>query len=328
MNISGGIFLKDKKHNHVVKFFSLMLFTVISSMPLSLCFSEENLCISARQQFDFAAHLFSIGDYGSAVAEYRRFIRFFPKHPKIHQARYNIGMACFENKEFQKAADFFSEMIERAGAKHLTLSHLTTQAYFMISQCHLRMNNPQEAVTVLHNLVAMTKNRNVQDEARYRIGWIYMEAAMWEKAGIFFNKISEENREPYRMEQLSEQLSRTADIPQKNPGVAGALSVIPGAGFLYCGRYRDGITAFLFNSALMFGAYTAFDKDNPALGSVIALVEAGFYAGNFYGAVSSAHKYNRKQNRDFIRQMEKNSRVNLSLFPADDGLALSLEYSF
>jgi len=320
--------LKDKKCNYLVGFFSLILFTVISSMPFSLCFSEENRCISAKQQFDFAEHLFSIREYGSAVTEYRRFIRFFPKHPKAHQARYNIGMAYFENKEFQKAADSFSEMISKSGVKHLTLSHLTTHAYFMISQCHMQMNNPQEAVTVLHNLAAMTKNRNVQDEARYRIGWIYAEAAMWEKAGIFFDKISEENRERYHMKQLSEELSRTADIPRKNPRAAGALSVIPGAGFLYCGRYRDGITAFLFNGALIWGAYTAFDKDNPALGSVIALVEAGFYAGNFYGAVSSAHKYNRNQNRHFIRQLQENSRVNLSLSPDREGIALSLEYSF
>lgn len=306
----------------------LIFFTAISVLPLSPCFSEDNLCITARQQFDFAEHLFSIGDYTGAVAEYRRFIQFFPEESRVSQARYNIGMAHFENKEFLKSAGSFSEMISETGEENLTLSHLSTQAYFMISECHMQMSNPQEAVTNLLNLIHLTQNREIWDEAHYRIGWIHMEMAMWEKANVFFDRISRENRERYHLERLSEELSRSADIPRKTPRVAGALSVIPGAGFLYSGRYRDGITAFLFNGALILGAYTAFDNDNPALGSVIALVEAGFYAGNIYGAVNSAHKYNREQNRNFIRQLKENTQVNLSLSPEHGGLALSLAYSF
>ncbi len=297
-------------------------------MLLSPCSAQDDLRINAQKQFEFAVHLFSIGDYTGAVTEYRRFIQFFPKHSKVHHARYNIGLAYFENKEFQKAADSFSEMISRSGVKHLTLSHLTTQAYFMISQCHMQMNNPQEAVTVLHNLSVLTKNRDVKDEASYLTGWIYLETARWKDAQISFDKITGENRERYRLKQLSEELSRAATIPQKSPVVAGALSVIPGAGFLYCGRYRDGITAFLFNGALIFGAYTAFDNDNPALGSVIALVEAGFYAGNFYGAVSSAHKYNRNSSRDFTEKLRKNTSLNISRPSDPEGIAFSLEYSF
>ncbi|MGE0087534.1 MAG: tol-pal system YbgF family protein [Desulfococcaceae bacterium] len=320
--------MKNKKYNCFIGFLPLVLLTAISFLLISTCYAKGNQRIGAGQQFDFAEHLFSIRDYAGAVTEYRRFIQFFPKDAKVPQARYNIGMAYFENKDFQKAADSFSEMISLPEAKYLTLSHLSTQAYFMLSQCHMQMNNPQEAVTVLHNLSVLTKNRDVQDEARYRIGWIYLETAGWNEAQISFDRISRENRERYRLEHLSAELSRIANIPRKNPRVAGALSVIPGAGFLYCGRYRDGITAFLFNGALIFGAYTAFDNDNPALGSVIALVEAGFYAGNIYGAVNSAHKYNRKHNRDFIRKLKENSRVNLSLSPDRDGLALSLEYSF
>ncbi|MEZ4525605.1 MAG: tetratricopeptide repeat protein [Desulfobacterales bacterium] len=320
--------MKNKRCKWFIVFLPLILFTAINVLPLSHCFSEEKLCISAQQQFDFAEYLFSIGDYTGAVAEYRRFVQFFPEHSNVPQARYNIGMAYFENKDFQKAADSFSEMISGAGEENLTLSHLITQAYFMISQCHMQMDNPQEAVTNLRNLIHLTQNREIWDEAHYRMGWIHLEMAMWEKADIFFDRISRENRERYRLEQLSAELSRTADIPRKNPRVAGALSVIPGAGFLYCGRYRDGLAAFLFNGALILGAYTAFDNDNPALGSVIALVEAGFYAGNIYGAVNSAHKYNREQNRNFIRQLRENTQVNLSLSPEHGGLALSLEYSF
>ena len=37
---------------------------------------------------------------------------------------------------------------------------------------------------------------------------------------------------------------------------------------------------------------------NTPLAAVISFVEFGFYAGNIYGAVSSAHKYNRDRIAD------------------------------
>ena len=67
---------------------------------------------------------------------------------------------------------------------------------------------------------------------------------------------------------------------------------------------------------MIWATVTSFKDDNPALGGVIAFVEAGFYAGNFYGGITSAHKYNKNKTQTFIRELQESARISLS---ADDG---------
>ncbi len=57
-------------------------------------------------------------------------------------------------------------------------------------------------------------------------------------------KIRPKNSKKYRLSEISQALSSTQKIPRKNPKIAGLLSLIPGGGFLYCGRYKDALTAF------------------------------------------------------------------------------------
>ncbi|TFG49307.1 MAG: hypothetical protein E4H40_03200 [Candidatus Brocadiia bacterium] len=73
---------------------------------------------------------------------------------------------------------------------------------------------------------------------------------------------------------------------------------------------------------------STFDNDMFALGSVISFVEIGFYSGNIYGSISSAHKYNHDQDRRFVNRLKKNLQINLSLRPENKGLELSLQNQF
>ena len=110
--------------------------------------------------------------------------------------------------------------------------------------------------------------------------------------------------------------------------MAGALAILPGTGYLYCNRPRDALISFLINGGLIFAAYEAFDNDMVALGGVISFVEIGFYSGNIYGSISSAHKYNQDQDRRFVDRLKENLRVNLSSRPENKGLELSFQYRF
>jgi hypothetical protein len=123
-------------------------------------------------------------------------------------------------------------------------------------------------------------------------------------------------------------LSRDPLYPTKSPRLAGFLSVLPGAGFAYCGRYRDALAAFLLNAGLILAACESFDNDNEALGAVIAFVGAGFYGGNIYGAVSSAHKYNRSSRQRFLEDLHSRTGVTLSLLPERRAIAVGLRYRF
>lgn len=323
-----------------------VFYTALIRSIFFLCFfspvfshAEDLLQINAQMQFHLAEHFFADGEYADAIREYKRFLFFFPNHSKAGEAQYRIGEAYFEKGEYPKAAAVFDRIIETAYTEDasslphtqrdlsgLQLSRQITQAYFMRSKTFMKMNNPPEAYHTLRNLILLSRNKEIWDEAFYRMGWIYTETAMWEKALLHFNKISEENREKYRVKKLSEELARSDAIPQKNPKLAGALALLPGAGFLYCERYRDALTAFLFNGALMLAAYKAFDDDNPALGGVISLVGSGFYLGNIYGSVSSAHKYNRDRNFDFMENIRENTRMDFSYMPGAAAFMISVRH--
>lgn len=315
--------------------FAYLFLTVFIIFSLFLPFSDSvagtdsqsditsSIMISPDKQFAFAEHYFSSQEYILAVAEYHRFIYFFPEDKRVETAMYRIGMSYYYEKRFTEAIDSFNAVIDRYGE-----TDLGVKSYLMISESHEKLNAFGLAIINLKNLITLTHDENVRDEAYYRLGWIYLETASWEKARQCFSKISDQNKEKYRLETLSSELDKEKLIKKKNPKLAGFLSVIPGAGYLYCERYQDALIAFLVNGGLMYAAYEAFDEGHDALGGIISFVEFGFYAGNIYGAVAGAHKYNRNTNGHFIEKLKNNTKVNLSADVKNKGVRLSLQFVF
>ena len=197
-----------------------------------------------------------------------------------------------------------------------------------MSEAYANLKAFNLALISLNNLVTITQDEDIRDEAYYRIGWIYIETASWDNARQYFEKISHKNRQKFRLERLADELGKETLIPQKDPNLAGFLSIIPGGGYLYCERYQDALIAFLLNGGLILAAYESFDEGNGALGGLLTFVGFGFYAGNIYGAVTSAHKFNRKETGRFIYQLKKNTRVNLSADLENKSVYLSLRFSF
>ncbi|OEU65624.1 MAG: hypothetical protein BBJ57_10310 [Desulfobacterales bacterium PC51MH44] len=312
------------KINFIITFFAV--FVLLSSFSQSS--AGPALTIDPDKQFDFAKHYFLSGEYFRAIDEYKRFIYFFPEDNKVKIAMYKIGMSYFNSKSFNDAINSFNTLIDKYSDTDFSMTDLCTKAYLMISKCHIHLNEYDFAAICLNNLITITDDIDVKDEAYYQIGWIYLEKASWEKARINFAKISPQNKNKYQLKSLSKELDRTKLIDRKSPQAAGLLSIIPGAGFLYCERYRDAMIAFLLNAGLMYAAYESFDDDNYALGGMITFVEVGFYAGNFYGAITSAHKYNRSKTGQFIDQLKQNTKINLTGSNNQKSIILSLQYSF
>ena len=305
--------------------FFLVAFTTIFALlfPFSQSFAGSVLKIDSDKQFGFAENYFSNKEYFRAIGEYKRFIYFFPEDARVEQAMYKIGMSYFKARHFKDAINSFKAIIDKYED-----TDLSTRAYFMMSKCYVKLNEAGSAITNLHNLITIRDDIHVRDEAYYRIGWIYIEMASWEKARLYFGKISEQNKNKYRLKRLSAEIEKETSIPKKNPGLAGFLSIIPGAGFIYCERYQDALIAFLLNGGMICAAYESFDDDNNALGAIISFVELGFYAGNIYGAVNAAHKHNRAKTGQFIEKLKKNTKVRLSTGRRNDGIALCFQYVF
>ena len=317
--------------NCFVYLFFIFFIIFFLLVPFSQCAAESmtdpdlksSIIINPDKQFNFAECYFSDKDYLPAVSEFKRFIYFFPEDRRVETAMYRIGMSYFLSRHFKEAVNSFRAVIDR-----YVDTELSIKSYFMISEAHVKQYAFGLALINLNNLIMITHDEEVKDEAYYRIGWIYIETASWEEARRYFSKISPKNKNKYRLERLAGELNKERSIPRKNPNLAGFLSIIPGAGYLYCERYQDALIAFLLNGGLIYAAVESFDDDNNALGGVIAFVEFGFYAGNIYGAVTSAHKYNRKQTGRFIETLKNNTKINLSADVKNKGVCLAFEFIF
>ncbi|MBN1932891.1 MAG: tetratricopeptide repeat protein [Desulfobacterales bacterium] len=319
----------------IIFFYDVKIFLFAAIIPIFILglfslpsYAGPVICIDADKQFNFAEYYFSQAQYFKAIAEYERFIYYFPEDRRAEQARYKIGMSYFKSKHFKEAINAFNSIIDASGDTGLSVSESYSNTYLMISECYMNLGESGIAITTLHNLIMFTPQQNVKDEAYYRIGWIYLQMASWEKARFFLSKISPENKNKYRLDKLSKELDTVQSIPFKNPKIAGGLSIIPGAGYLYCQRYQDALVAFLLNAGLIYAAYESFDTDHNALGGLITFVGFGFYAGNIYGSIAGAHKYNRRNTLNFIDQIKEKVRFNLSTHPGKNDVLFSFNYCF
>jgi tetratricopeptide (TPR) repeat protein len=319
--LSSKVLYRHGRVRHLIVSLSGITLLVILT---TLSYAQTTITIDADTQFQYAEQLYSQKKYIIAIAEYERFVYLFPGDERVSESRYRVGMAYYAERRYTEAIQSFSDMIQTEDAG----SAYYVRAFFMAAESQLRLGQRSSALTTLHNLMNFSDDMDVRDEARYRIGWIYIESADWEKAQSSFQKISRQNHAKYRLTALIRDLESAGDIQYKSPGMAGALAILPGGGYLYCNRPRDALFSLLLNGGLIYAAYEAFDNEMYALGGVIAFVEIGFYSGSIYGSISSAHKYNRDQDRKFVDHLKKNLKVNLSSRPENKGLELSLGYRF
>ena len=294
---------------------------LLSTLMVRDVHGQTTIVIKADDQFQFAQRYFEREEYYRAVGEYERFIYFFPQDPRVALARYKIGLSYLNGERFTEAVQAFDAVIEKHGDTDLAI-----KSYFNLSEAYIMLKQFGNALAALDSLIKQCSDLDAKDQAYYKQGWIYLEMDEWEKAQASFDKISPKNRDTYRLKQLSEDISKREFLKIKNPATAGWLAVIPGAGHLYCERYRDALIAFLLNGSMIYAAYEAFDHGNEGLGGLITFFEIGLYAGNIYSAVNSAHKYNHKQKNDFFQYLKDHSMLQASVMRLDKAQALTLSY--
>lgn len=294
----------------------ILVRTVLLTVSLILCLScppwvhagNDTLCQTADDLFHDGISLFDQNAFDLALVELSRFERFFPEDPRIHQTRYTIGLCYFESGNLALARQRFEALMDDESS-----GSWGVESYFMMARYHWQTGNPILAEICLNNLITLTRETPVKDRAYSAIAWLRLETAQWDYAKSLFNRISDHGKTPYHVETILAELDKTPQIPHKSPKLAGTLAIVPGAGYLYCGRYRDALVSFVLNGGLILAAYESFDREHYALGGVITFVGFGFYAGNIYGSASSAHKYNRAANRAFISRLKNRGLPSLTL---------------
>ena len=321
------------------KLFAGFFLVILFALPFNgIC--SDTVIVDAKKQYEFAQTLFEEKEFSAAAHEFIRFYYLFPGHEKVPQARYQTGVSFFQAGMFEDSARHLEKI-----AANFSDSGFSPDAMFKLSEVYLNLKNPARAATVLRNLVTLTNNSQVRDRACFMLGWLLLDKAEVfisssdykvypvKEAEKYFSMISLEGQNKYKVGETLTSLKKFREIKKKSPSIAGVLSIIPGTGFLYCDRYQDALVSFLLNSTLMLAAYKSFENDNNFLGAAISLVEAGFYGGNIYGSVASAHKYNKKKQKDFINNMqqkylENQEKTSFHTGFINSGLAFVFNYNF
>ncbi len=326
---------------HLLPLFLLLMGVILIPNPAAA--QDKGTYITPDDQFSFAEGYFSNREYDKAVTEYERFLHLFPNAEQRDLARYRIGMARFHQGQYEEAIRVLGNLIQEnvRTLSEKDLSDPVVQSVFSVSRSYLNLENLLDAVQTLNFLIRNTNHPEVRRESRYQLAWAYIEAGEWEQASTILTRLNSARLNPAQLnpdgrasdwekpEKIDELLAalKSADaIPQKDPVSAGVLALVPGAGYLYTERYRDALTAFLINGALMAAAFEAWENDNEILAGIIGVVEVGFYTGSIYGSISSAHKYNRRSQENYIEGLK--GQMGFRFSAMEDGFLIGLQYRF
>lgn len=108
-------------------------------------------------------------------------------------------------------------------------------------------------------------------------------------------------------------ISEHRNSGSKSPFLSGIFStVIPGTGYLYCGRFKEAASAFIINGLLGWGIYSLFDNKNYGSGILLSMISVPFYLGNIVGSVNAAEFINNREKE--LINMELRNSLHISFY--------------
>jgi tetratricopeptide (TPR) repeat protein len=291
------------------------IFAWIAAVGISLFLSQGDAGAGEgdrEKQLGFAESLYSEGDYYRAITEYKRFNFLYPVDLLVEKSDFRIGECYFKARRWSEAIDVFNPFILK-----YPRGSFRDNAIFMRGQAEKQLKRYPDALSTFDELIK-SQSLVFSDKARYERAMILVEQEEWLKAREAFATLSEDNPLYLSAIRFSQGLERMDQIPQKSPAVAGTLAaILPGAGHLYTERPRDALVSFLLNGSFIWAAIELFRNNNYVAGGIVTFFEIGWYSGNIYSAVSSAHKFNRRVQDEFIQGLKEKS--GLSFYRDQDG---------
>jgi tetratricopeptide (TPR) repeat protein len=283
----------------------IILVLIIPLISLSVVNAAEEQITLADKQFTFAEELFAEGDYYRAITEYKRFISFFPDNKCVEKSKYKIGVSYFRAKRWQESVDALTSFAEK-----YPQSTMSMEALYLKGMAQKKMKRWNDALATFKEIIR-SKLNEYTDKAVYQSVIIHLQMEEWKKARETLLLISPNSPLSASVNTISSGLDNIDTIPQKSPTVAGTLAaILPGAGHLYTERPMDAFVSFLINSAFICAAVKLFRHDNYVSGSIVSFFEVGWYTGNIYSSVNSAHKYNKRAKESYIMNIIENSSIS------------------
>jgi tetratricopeptide (TPR) repeat protein len=307
--------LQDRTLIQLLCLVLLILWTEISGIcqPSELFWSQpsvltaasaESSSFSADQLITFAEHLMHEGEYFRAITEYRRFLFYYPDEPRRAMVHFRIGLALYHGESYGEALQTFREVTQ-----HYPHTAYGKQAWLWQGESLARQGQYTAAEELYTEITSRFPRDAIGHQARYQRAWTLLYRRQWRDAAAQFQQVAPESTLYQSAQFLAQAVLEGERLPTKSPVLAGILSgLLPGSGQLYNGRLGDALLAFFLNGLFIAGVVEAEHSHTHAVAGVLSFFEAGWYAGNVYGAVNGAQKYNRYTTETFLRNLDNRFR--------------------
>jgi len=268
----------------------------------------------------FAEQLRAEGDYYRAITEYKRYAFLHPDATNIPQIELDIAL-CYLLGQRPEAGRTRLREIEAAHAG----TPIARKAALLLAGSYHAAGDFSRAALELGRYMSTYPDADNLDQVRIMRGLCLLRSGETDAAVREFHSVDPTSTSHATASALEEEAALYNRLPRKSPLAAGILSAaLPGAGQCYVGYYSDAAFAFILNGVLIWAAWESFDNGENVTGGLLAVIEFGWYTGNIYNAVNNAHKYNRRKQRKFFRDLEL--RYGLFAVPEGGGAALGVRF--
>lgn len=248
----------------------------------------------------FINHLINKEEYQSAIIEIERVIFYEQElNPKYYALKLlcHRGLNNFEKGIFEYEVEY-PDTIKK-------IDNVNFQAALL----YYNTSNYNKALNILDNIIEHKSNSISWQKAYLLKGIIKTKQKDYLSAKDLFKQADFLHSRKKQYETNLNILNNIKEQKTKSPTIARLLSIIPGGGYLYTKHKGSALTALIVNSLLGYATYTSFKSKNYGMAGVCGFLGLSFYIGNINGAGRSATRYNEKQYKTYIKQLENNNHI-------------------
>ena len=269
-----------------------LLFCLPSAYP-----AEKGLYITDEVQLKVGDTFMEEGEYYRAITEYKKLLILFPDSDRADYALFRIGMAYYQGEEYEQSVRSFSSL----SGKYPESAYLSESSYFQ-GLGYWKLKQFENARTAFDTLAETYPQSEFAPPALVAASLVSLEEGnipvSTQRLERLIDRYPDHPVSAHGREAIP-LLDQYEKLPQKSKTLAGVLSaILPGSGYIYAGRYGDGITAFLINALWIAGVVTGISAEYYAVAGIVAGVGVPFYLGNIYGSANAVQKWNLNLKRD------------------------------
>ncbi len=175
-----------------------------------------------------------------------------------------------------------------------------------IGNINFELGNYDKAMTLYEDCISSSSDSIIYDKSILMKGLIYAHQQKWDESKHMFLSLSDNSIFNYSKKASLSILDSRENLSYKKPFLAGMLSIVPGAGYIYTGHKQTALSSIIINGLLAYATYTSFRNENYGMAALTGLFSFSFYIGNISGSVKSAKRYNSKQDYNTINKLTSN----------------------